>query len=258
MAAPHPGSRPSRAGPLLGLFIVLLGLGGWILSDSRLKARPASLGPPTAAAVATAEGFTRDPAGVLQLARREADPERRTRLVRTSLQNWAAVDPEAAGTWVLGLPDEERLDAATAVLLSLAGRPASAVALAQRLCREDPVFVREHGGTLVTILAGTGQFDTALRFAELGGPERSEWLTQALQLWTRQDPVRAAKATLSHADGEGFTVVATAWAGRDPAGLADFVLQPRAATSDLAPVEAALQSWLEQNPETVTLWLDRL
>jgi hypothetical protein len=225
-----------------------------LIAFRRERAGPAEpVQDPQFAQAAATEPVVADSAREIPFAELEAPP-----LIPLSIHKWARVDPAAAGRWILGLPDAERLEAATNVLVALADRPASALALAQHLCREDPGFVRDHGETLVVLFAETDRPEMALRFAELGGPERSAWLALTLQIWARKDPARAAEAALSMDDGDGFARAATEWAARDPEGLAGFFLRLDSGASGSTPPDVAFQVWQSRSPAEVAAWFDRL
>jgi len=112
----------------------------------------------------------------------------------TRVEATSRMDPDRAVTLALQQPAEKRLAAASAVLIDAAGDPALATRLARRFCREDPAFVREHGATLITVLAAAGEFRAAATFAELGGPERAAWMRAAFQRWAKAEPEAAQRA----------------------------------------------------------------
>lgn len=158
---------------------------------------------------------------------------------------------------ILRLPVEQRLAAATELLVAAAEHPGRASRLARRLCQEDPSLVREHGNTLVAVLGAQHEFEAALAFAELGGPERSAWLQRCLEDWVREDPVAALRATLAQPGAEGLPEVAARWAERDPAAAADCGLSLPAETRVLA-LAAVLPIWIQRQPLEAAAWLAQL
>jgi hypothetical protein len=149
---------------------------------------------------------------------------------------------------ILSQPLASRLGAASATLIKLADQPKAAVDLARMLCRLDPEFVREHGSTLITVLAEAGSYDAALHFAVNGGPERARWLDLTFARWAEVDPRRAAEAALGRAEPDGLPIVCAVWSTRDPAGLATFLSELPAPA---ASAQAALERWtdrVELNP----------
>lgn len=164
----------------------------------------------------------RSPAEELAAAQRETDPEKRAAQLRAALQAWGRLAPDAATQWVLARPPEERLIDASVVLIALADRPSEAIRIGQRFCKEDPGFVREHGNSVLTVLTATGEFDQAVKFASLGGPERNEWVARAFADWTELAPSAAARAALAFENDDALSVVFATWAAQNPAAAARF------------------------------------
>jgi hypothetical protein len=227
---------------------------GWFMAgpDRQLTVTP---GDPAAAAhqpsVGRPEGRER------AWARAETDPVRRAALLRRKLESWVALAPEDACAWVLGLPDSDRLNAATALLIATADQPELASELTRQLCAADPTFIREHGTILLAVLVESGASDVALQFAARGGPESPVWLDCTFGLWAAHDPEQAARAALALPDGGGFSTVAGVWAEQDPAGLAEFAMEKLDGTSRTLALEDALGQWLIRDPAAVSEWLGR-
>ena len=191
-------------------------------------------------------------------ARRETDPALRAGKVRTVLHDWAAAEPDAAAAWVLFTPADERLEHATTLLIALANQPDAAARLARLLCEKDPAFIREHGDTLVTVLAENKLFAAALRFAEIGGPERAQWISLTLARWAEQQPQLAAEAALALAEPDGFPTVIASWSARDPAALAEFARQVPDPTARTAALTEALRRWIERDPSSAANWINHI
>ena len=116
-------------------------------------------------------------------------------------------EPEAAAIWALNQPAEKRLDAVAAVLIGAAKDSDERLRLAARFCRDDPVFIREHGSTLITVLVANGEFRAAEAFAEMGGPERPAWMRTTFSQWARADLAAAAQAAVASDDAEAIAAV---------------------------------------------------
>lgn len=164
----------------------------------------------------------RSPAEELADAQREADPEKRAARLRAALQAWARLAPDAAAQWVLARPPSERLVDASVVLVALADRPTEAMRIGHRFCKEDPTYVREHGNSVLTVLTAAGEFDKAVNFASLGGPERNEWVARTFAGWTELAPAAAARAALAFENDDAVAVVFTTWAAQNPKAAARF------------------------------------
>ncbi len=169
-----------------------------------------------------------------------------------------ASDPARRCEEVLRLPVDQRLAAATALLIAAAEEPGLASRLARRLCAADPIFRREHGDTLITMLGASHQFEAALAFAELGGPERSVWLQRCLEDWAETDPGAAMQAALAQPGGEGLAHVAAQWAERDPAAAAEFALQSLPGDARAQALAVVLPAWIQRQPAAAASWLDQL
>lgn len=165
-----------------------------------------------------------------------------------NLQRLALIAPDDAAASVLALPDDERLAPATALLTALAERTDDLVRVAQRLCREDQVFVREHGDTLITILMAAGEHAHAVEFAALGGPERGEWLARAFRLWSEQAPEKAAEAALAFNGDDAAPAAFRPWAARDALAVARFAARTDTDNARRAAHEALLAQ-LEASPD---------
>ena len=180
------------------------------------------------------------------------DPLRR----RAALRDWAATAPDAAAAWVLTQSVDTRLDDATALLIALADRPDEAARVARLLCEKDPAFIREHGDTLVTVLTENKMYAAALRFAEIGGPERAQWISVTLARWAEEQPQLAAEAALALAEPDGFPTVIATWSARDPAALAEYarlIPNPNARTAALTE---ALRHWIDRDPPAAAAWIN--
>ncbi len=188
----------------------------------------------------------------------ETDPATRAGKVRTALHDWTAVAPDAAAAWVLTTPGDERLDHATTLLIALANQPEDAARIAKLLCVKDPAFIREHGDTLVTVLTENKLFSAALSFAEIGGPERAQWISITLARWAEQQPQLAAEAALALAEPDGLPVVVATWSARDPAAVAEFARQIPDPTARTAALTEALRRWIERDPSAAAGWINTI
>lgn len=189
---------------------------------------------------------------------REPDPVIRAGRIRAVLHDWTLADPTAATAWVLSTPVNERLDHATTLLIALANQPEDAARVARLLCEKDPAFIREHGDTLVTVLTENKLFGAALRFAEIGGPERAQWISLTLARWAEQQPQLAAEAALALAEPDGFPVVVATWSARDPAAVAEFARQIPDPNARTAALTEALRRWIERDPASAAVWINTI
>lgn len=153
----------------------------------------------------------------------ETDSFHRNQLVQSAFQDWAHRDCDGAATWVLAQPNQERLSQASALLIALADRPDDAVRVAQRLCKEDPHFVREHGDTLVAVLTAAGEFSHAVDFAGQGGPERNNWVSEVFTRWAESAPAAAAEAAIAFHGDDALPAVFTTWAAQNRRAAVYFV-----------------------------------
>ena len=188
----------------------------------------------------------------------EADPAIRTHKIRAVLHDWAATDSDTAATWVLAQPPDTRLDHATTLLIALASQPDEAARIARLLCAKDPAFIREHGDTLVTVLTESNLFGAALRFAEIGGPERAQWISLTLARWAESQPQLAAEAALALGEPDGFPAVIATWSARDPAALAEFARQVPNPNERTAALSEALRRWIERDPAAAAGWISSI
>lgn len=178
----------------------------------------------------------------LAAAEREKDPERRAAQIRAALQAWARLAPDAAAKWVLAQSPPQRLINASVVLVALADRADEAVRITQFFCQQDPLYVREHGNSLVTVLTAAGEFERAVNFSVLGGPERGEWLTRTFASWSELAPAEAARAALMIQGDDAVSVVFTTWSARHPSQAAGYT----AGNPDLAGAQRAAVMALAQ------------
>ena len=176
-------------------------------------------------------------------------PDRDASAQRTEdLRRLTLAAPDDAVAAVLALPDDGRLAAATALLTALADRTDDVVRAAQRLCRDDSVFVREHGDTLITILTAAGEHARAVEFAALGGPERGEWLARVFRIWSEHAPAAAATAALAFDGDDAAPAAFRPWAARDALAVARFAAQT--GTDDArAAARDALLAQLDSSPD---------
>ena len=208
----------SKKNSLVLTTAALAAVGAWLGSH-----RPASRAPPL---LPSSTAATPTPAAALPVVvtAPERTPPRSKGLLREILAS-----PDAAATAALALPAESRLAAAEEILTALADRPGEAVRIAERFCREDRAFVREHGNTLIAVLTAAREHERAVSFAAAGGPERSEWLARAFQGWIESAPVVAAGTALAFEGDDASPPAFAAWAERDPRALARFAAQSPAA-----------------------------
>lgn len=217
----------SRFGAAVLLVAVLAAGGYWSYSAFQHSAPQKPMDSAQANNESTETPFqqklaARSPAEELAEAQRETDPEKRAARLRAALQAWARLAPDAATKWVLTRPPEERLVDASVVLVALADRPKEVVRIGHRFCKEDPTFVREHGNSVLTVLTASGEFDQAVNFASLGGPERNEWVARTFAGWTELAPTAAARAALAFENDDAISVVFATWAAQNPKAAARF------------------------------------
>jgi hypothetical protein len=242
---------------------------GWALRWRALSAELAS-DERTAGLIALLEEMVADdPLRALALARAEADPPLREKLLFAVLCAWARSDPDAAAAQARALPEADRVNAVAAVLTGAAHDPATAVRLAEQLCRDDPARAREYGYAVIAALAQIGEYRTAVRFAVAAegaaageGEDRLKWIQTAFSHWARQEPEYAALATLSLPDAgsryEALLAVVADWVRIDPAGLTEFVQQLPAGADRTNTLGEALRLWVNNNPKAAADWIDRL
>lgn len=244
--------RPTVIFVCAALFTSALIYNQRVASHRRLHPPPVDAIPPAFAPVLPAF----PPA--MTTALHETDPVIRAGKVRAALHDWTATAPDAAAAWVLGQPADERLDHATTLLIALANQPEDAARIAKLLCAKDPAFIREHGDTLVTVLTENKLFGAALGFAEIGGPERAQWISITLARWAEQQPQLAAEAALALAEPDGFPVVVATWSARDPAAVAEFARQIPDPTARTAALTEALRRWIERDPASAAGWINNI
>lgn len=207
-----------------------------------------------------------DPLRALALARAETEAGARERFLAAILRVWATRDPSAAAAQALALPTADRAAAVAAVLQGAVCDPATAVRLAERLCRDDQARAREHGNALIAALEEAGDYRTAVRFATTAdssdGEDRLKWTQAAFGLWASREPERAVIATLELPDAgaryEALLAVVGDWVRVDPHGLTEFVLQLPAGADRANVLGEALQLWVHNNPKAAAEWMDRL
>lgn len=190
---------------------------------------------PPGSAAGKSSGPLDSPLDELAAAQREKDPDRRAAQIRSALQAWARIAPDAAAKWVLAQPPQQRLVHASVVLIALADRADDAVRITRVFCQQDPLYVREHGNSLVAVLTTAGEFERAVNFASLGGPERGEWITRTFSAWSELAPAEAARAALALEGDDAVSVVFTTWAARH----ASIAQRYTTGTTDLAAAERA-------------------
>jgi hypothetical protein len=210
-----------------------------------------------------------DPLRALALARTESDRAVRENLLFAVFRAWARSDPSAAAAQARSLPDADRLNAVAAVLTGAARDPATAVRLAEWLCRDDPARARDYGYAAIAALAQVGEYRTAVRFAVAAegaaageSEDRLKWIQSAFSHWARQEPEYAALATLSLPDAgsryEALLTVVADWVRIDPDGLTEFVQQLPAGADRTNTLGEALRLWVQNNPKAAADWIDRL
>ena len=145
--------------------------------------------------------------------------------------------------------------------------PAAAVSEAIRFCDLDPSYSLEYGQALISTLASSHDFSSALRFvlaeeSEGGlGENGNKWLNFLFSTWGKEDPRRAAQVIDTVVNpglrGEALQALAAGWAKVDPSGLADYIWQrpPTPERKDMLVV--ALRSWIEDDPEAAKAWMNR-
>jgi len=203
---------------------------------------PAASSPPSGETPAQQNLAPAAAANELAAAQRERDPEKRATKVRSALQAWARIAPDAAAHWVLAQPAQERLVDASVVLIALADRPDDAVRIGRRFCDGDSAHILEHGHSLLTVLNAAGEFERAVNFASLGGPERSEWVAHTFTSWAELAPAGAARAALTFEGDDAVAIVFNAWAAHNPAAAARYT----SGASDLSAAQRAAVTALAQ------------
>ena len=242
---------------------------GWAIRWRVLSAEADSEGRTAALLALLEEMVANDPLRALALARSASDLPLREKLLFAVLCAWARSDPAAAAAQARSLPEADRLNAVAAVLTGAARDPATAVRLAEQLCRDDPARARDYGYAAIVALAQVGEYRTAVRFAVAAegtaageSEDRLKWIQSAFSHWARQEPEYAALATLSLPDAgsryEALLAVVADWVRIDPDGLTEFVQQLPAGADRTNTLGEALRRWVQNNPKAAADWIDRL
>lgn len=234
-----------------------------------MSAEPASEARTAGLIALLEELVAADPLRALALAHAESDLALREKFLFAVLCAWAKRDPSAAVAQARALPEADRINAVAAVLTGAAHDPATAVRLAEQLCRDDPVRARDYGYAVIAALAQVGEYRTAVHFAvSTGGTvageseDRLKWIQSAFSHWARHEPEYAALATLGLTDAgsryEALLAVVADWVRIDPEGLTEFVRELPAGTDRTNTLGEALRLWVRNNPKAASAWIDRL
>jgi hypothetical protein len=192
-------------------------------------------------------------------------PERDAALA-SALQELTRTDPEAATEQLLELHPTDRTAVVAAALADAARRtPDDAIREAIRFCDEDPAYSLEYGRSLISVLAETGDYRSALNFVlaedSVGwlGENGSKWLTGLFDTWAKAAPAQAAQEAWVASPGlrgEALQAVAGAWVKSDPVALANFVWELPAGADRGFMLDTALRGWTEDDPMGAADWMD--
>jgi hypothetical protein len=196
---------------------------------------------------------------ILVNARGEALAELRQLLIR----RWAAVDPEAAAAWAVGLSDSsvqmESLEQIAVVWYQ--NNPANALAWAAKLPDGD-------GKTAVILSLGCEVSRVeplaALSLVSTLPPseERDDMVIHGVSQWAAENPSAASYWAVQIPDEalrqRVLVAIGVAWAGSDSVAAATFALDhlPPGAEQDRAVV-SIVQRWVQTSPESAAKWIEQ-
>ena len=203
-----------------------------------------------------------DPVRALALVAAEKNRLRRRVWLHAVLRGWAAVAPEAAAAWLPHLASEEREEAEQAVMDGAVRQPAAAVALAEKLVREDPAGARSHANQLLRVLSEAGDYERGINFATgLPGEIHAEMLGTAYKYWALAQPERAFATAVKLPVGDirrvALDAAISGWAEGDPSGLAEHGLSLSATDDRAAVLQTALREWVLLDPKAASNWIDQ-
>ena len=204
----------------------------------------------------------RSPERALEWARSQSDGLRE-RLRSAVVRAWGEKDPAGAVDWALVQDDDERRVDMEAALAGAVRQPQLALAIVRRLLADDPEDSAGCGPALVVALSNAGQFQTALKFLNVGPPDsHADWATATFHRWGESRPEDAVRALQNIADENlraiAFQAVADGWSAGNPAGLAAYALTlPRGENRDYA-LGRAMDNWSMQDPAGLATWVNTL
>jgi hypothetical protein len=234
----------------------------WEVSWARLIAQLHSPANDKATAAALETLAVSDPVRALALAGAERNRQRRSEWLRAALRGWASVAPDAAAAWIFKQSTVEREEAEQAVMDGAVCHPEAAVALADKLMREDPTYARSHANQLLRVLSEAGNYERGVEFAsKLPEEIRTEMLGTAFQYWALAQPERAFAEAVKLPAGDtrstALDAAISGWAQGDPSGLSEFALSIPAADDRAAVLQTALREWVLINPKAASQWIDQ-
>jgi hypothetical protein len=203
-----------------------------------------------------------DPQGATQYALALSSPTDRDSALTAIASSWAEANPKAAEAWALSLQDHGAREAAISGIMDTvaATDPQQAFAFLQSLPAADAAA---SANAIFSAWAANDAQGAAAAIAKMPQGDLQQTAIEALATaWAAKDSASAIAWVLTlSTSGQQFDAsrsIAAVTASTDPQATANFGLQLAGGHGRVVVLQAALQSWMSQDPSGALAWLQQV